>query len=174
MNDSSRRSGALWVGAAVAVIVVIGLVYVGVHVEQGNTSASAVRVSSGQATSGRWYPPEVLETGGALYRENCSSCHGEQAQGAPDWRQRGPEGKWPPPPLNGTGHAWHHPLPALYQVIMNGSPAGSGNMPAWKGKLTREEVLAVIAWFQSQWPDEIYVAWARRDADYQRSRHEGG
>ena len=32
-------------------------------------------------------------------------------------------------------------------------------MPTFQGKLTDEEIINVIAWFQSLWPDEIYAQW---------------
>ena len=32
-------------------------------------------------------------------------------------------------------------------------------MPAWRGKLSDGEILAVIAWFQTHWPEEAYGAW---------------
>lgn len=36
-------------------------------------------------------------------------------------------------------------------------------MPAWKDKLSDDEMTAAIAWFQSKWPDEIYNAWMQRE-----------
>ena len=69
----------------------------------------------------------------------------------------------PPPPLNGTAHAWHHPRKALIYTIKNGTQAIGGNMPAWKDKLTDDEIESIILWFQSKWPDELYQAWAQRD-----------
>jgi mono/diheme cytochrome c family protein len=83
--------------------------------------------------------------------------------GNPDWRQRDADGLLPPPPLNGTAHSWHHPLAVLYKQIMEGSAPGVGNMPAMKDTLSRGEALAVIAYFQSLWPDEIYQAWHQVD-----------
>jgi mono/diheme cytochrome c family protein len=65
------------------------------------------------------------------------------------------------PPLNGTGHAWHHPLKWLFRTISEG---GTGGMPGWREELSPGEILAVIAWFQSHWSDEIYDAWSRMDA----------
>lgn len=108
--------------------------------------------------------------GAKLYQMNCAECHGSEAQGHPDWRQRDADGMFPPPPLNGTGHAWHHPKPVLHDVIANGSPGGQGRMPAWRGKLDDEEIDAIIAWFQSKWPDQVYAAWARMN----RARQGGG
>ncbi|MEJ2407109.1 MAG: cytochrome c [Candidatus Thiodiazotropha sp.] len=99
-----------------------------------------------------------LAQGARLYQMNCAECHGSHAQGAPDWRQRDADGMFPPPPLNGTGHAWHHPTNMLRHVIANGSPGDQGNMPAWGDRLSGEEIDAIIAWFQSKWPDPFYPA----------------
>ena len=102
--------------------------------------------------------PKVIEQGGRVFRQHCAQCHGQQAEGDPDWRKPDAEGKYPPPPLNGTGHAWHHPKLWLKQMIQEGSRP-QGNMPAWRDKLTDDEIEAVIAWFQSQGPDRVYAAW---------------
>lgn len=97
--------------------------------------------------------------GARLFANHCAECHGARGEGAVNWRQRDADGLFPPPPLNGTGHAWHHPQQMLREVIRNGSPAGQGRMQAWKEKLSDEEIEAVIAWFESQWPDDVYAAW---------------
>ncbi len=116
-------------------------------------------------------PAEVTRTvdfaqvsrGGKLYQQYCAECHGTSGEGAPNWRQRDADGLFPPPPLNGTGHAWHHPKAMLHYVIANGSPGGQGRMPAWKDKLSPEQINDIIAWFMSRWPDEVYQAWYRMD-----------
>lgn len=129
---------------------------------------SPATVSTMSADGGVVAPRKVdfaqIARGGRIYHQHCAECHGDVAQGGSNWRERDAEGKFPPPPLNGTGHAWHHPEKMLFHVIMNGSPGGQGNMPAWKGRLTPEEVMDVIAWFQSHWSNEIYAAWQRRNA----------
>ena len=104
--------------------------------------------------------PTVLARGRALFEQNCAVCHGGNAQGAVNWRVRSPDGTFPPPPLNGTGHAWHHPKQWLHQMIKYGSPPGQGHMPAWDTRLSDDDIDATIAWFQSQWPDAVYQAWA--------------
>ena len=104
------------------------------------------------------------QRGEKLFGKNCAACHGKRGEGAPDWKKIGPDGKYPAPPLNGTGHAWHHPLSVLFRVVKHGSPGGQGNMPPWREKLSDEEILAAIAWFQSKWRQEIYENWAKRDA----------
>lgn len=111
----------------------------------------------------RWYGFEHVSIGGEVFQENCAVCHGKAGEGAPNWKSFGSDSKLPAPPLNGTGHAWHHPLKILLHVVKNGSPGGQGNMPAWGGKLSDAEILAAIAWFQSQWPDPLYAAWRQRE-----------
>ena len=104
-----------------------------------------------------------ITRGRKLFVANCAVCHGANAEGAPNWRQRGPDGKYPPPPLNGTGHAWHHPMKALRMTIRDGTQKIGGKMPAWGDKLSDQEIDDIIVWFQSEWPLEIYQAWYKRN-----------
>lgn len=75
----------------------------------GNTAAMAVPP--------RQKAQAQLARGLALFQQNCAVCHGAAAQGAFNWHTPGPDGKYLPPPLNGTGHDWHHPKAALQQTI---------------------------------------------------------
>ncbi len=108
-------------------------------------------------------PPVSLETGERLFRQHCATCHGENAQGDPNWRKRRPDGSFPPPPLNGTGHAWHHSMDVLKATIRDGTGRLGGTMPAWGDKLSETEIEAIIRWFQSKWPPEIYARWQELD-----------
>lgn len=126
--------------------------------ENGGNSASM-----SEETGARQMNFAQVSQGARLYQKNCAECHGASGQGDANWRQRDADGMFPPPPLNGTGHAWHHPRVVLHDVIRNGSPQGMGKMPAWRDKLTDEEIEAIIAWFQSRWPDQVYTAWYRMD-----------
>jgi mono/diheme cytochrome c family protein len=115
--------------------------------------------------TGRWYTVEQVLGGGSVFAQHCAVCHGRQAEGTEEWFRRLPDGRWRPPPLNGTAHAWHHPLWQLRQHIREGSDPRHGNMPAFAPILSESEIDAVIAWFQSHWPDEIYQAWLLYDAN---------
>lgn len=119
-------------------------------------------------TPGNWPPPEVarhfdavqVARGQALYESHCRACHGPEGQGQPgDWRQKGADGQYPPPPLDDSAHAWHHPTKVLHQVIKHGSPGGSGNMPAWKAVLTDAQIDDVVVYIKSLWSDEVYAVW---------------
>lgn len=107
----------------------------------------------------RQQDPAQLAMGKQVFQNNCASCHGGQAEGAANWRKKDMDGFYPAPPLNGSGHAWHHSTEVLGNVISNGSVQGQGKMPAWKGKLSGQEISAVIVWFQSTWPQSVYDAW---------------
>ena len=132
--------------------------------EAAKSTSSKAAIESSPASLKPWYAFNQVSTGAKVFRDNCASCHGSRGEGANNWRQAGPDGMYPAPPLNGSGHAWHHPLNILFHTIKNGSPGGQGNMPAWNSKLSDEEIVSVIAWFQSKWPREIYHAWLKRDA----------
>lgn len=102
----------------------------------------------------------LLSRGRTLFRAHCAVCHGVNAEGTVEnWQQRDAEGKLPPPPLNGTAHAWHHSLNSLAHTIRRGTVPMGGSMPAWGDRLTEDEVFAIIVWFSSLWPDELYQVW---------------
>jgi mono/diheme cytochrome c family protein len=111
----------------------------------------------------RWYTTEQVETGAALYAQHCASCHKPNAEGTADWKTRDAHGRLPPPPLNGTAHAWHHPLDILRTVVKQGGAPVGGSMPAFADKLAPQEIDAILAWVQSHWSDKIYAIWHERD-----------
>lgn len=113
---------------------------------------------------GRWYSMAQVEQGRALFQTHCAQCHGARAEGLGDWQRRGPDGLYPAPPLNGSAHAWHHPLPMLQQQILQGGIPLGGSMPGFTGILEEAEVLASIAYFQSFWSEDIYAQWKIIDA----------
>lgn len=103
--------------------------------------------------------PKEYSYGQQLYLKNCAVCHGKHAEGDKNWRKLNEDGKYPPPPLNGTGHTWHHSTKALTNVIKDGTGKIGGNMPAWKDKLNNKDIEAILVFIQAQWPDELYTAW---------------
>jgi mono/diheme cytochrome c family protein len=138
---------------------------------------------TGCGGSGGTPPPVVVNTapvrvtdagqlarGAKIYKANCAVCHGGAGTRRDELAEAGTRRKNPPPPLDGSAHAWHHPYTQLKQIIQEGTLKVGGSMPAWKGKLSEAETEAVIAWFQSTWPDRIYAAWADID---RRSRANG-
>ena len=112
---------------------------------------------------GRWYSAAQVDLGQTVFSANCAGCHGAGAQGTVvDWRKAQADGSYPPPPLNGTAHAWHHPLSILKRTVREGGLKVGGKMPGFGGKLNDDEQAAAIAFFQSQWNQKIYDAWLSR------------
>lgn len=99
--------------------------------------------------------------GATVYRDHCANCHGANLQGQPDWKLRKPDGRFPAPPHDETGHTWHHPDDTLFQLTKLGlkpplAPAGyESDMPAFGTVLTDEQIWAVLAFIKSRWPEKI-------------------
>jgi mono/diheme cytochrome c family protein len=116
----------------------------------------------------------LINQGWHLYEKHCAHCHGPHAEGDTLWRKPGVDGYYPPPPLDGSGHSWHHPRSVLHNIIKHGSPVDErglplGKMPAWGQVLNDQEIEVLIVWFQSLWPDPVYAIWYDRE---QRARGE--
>ncbi|HSH49368.1 MAG TPA: cytochrome c [Halomonas sp.] len=115
-----------------------------------------------ETVDGRWYTQVQVERGKTVFSESCASCHGGNAQGAFDWRRPQKDGSYPPPPLNGSAHAWHHPFNMLLRTINQGGAPIGGQMPAFQDALSKDDKKAAIAYFQSKWDQRIYDAWLDR------------
>lgn len=108
----------------------------------------------------RGLDPEQVASGQEVYDRHCASCHGRHGAGQPgDWRVKRDNGLYPPPPLDDSAHAWHHPTTVLRKAIGEGSPPGVGDMPAWKGRLSDRQIDDVIVYIKSLWSDEVYKRW---------------
>ena len=107
-----------------------------------------------------------------LYRLHCASCHGANLEGAADWRQRGPDGRFPAPPHDETGHTWHHGDAMLLDYTRRGGQAYlddlgvefTSGMPAFGHLLTDAEIEAILAFIRSTWPEDIRAFQAARTA----------
>jgi mono/diheme cytochrome c family protein len=104
---------------------------------------------------------DIVARGSQVYAENCASCHGVDLAGQPDWRAPGPDGKLPAPPHDATGHTWHHDGETLFRltkyglVELIGDPDYASNMPAYDGILTDADIIAVLSYIKSTWPQDI-------------------
>jgi len=88
--------------------------------------------------------------GKALYQQYCVGCHGFEGRGEFNWqnRERGA------PALDSSGHAWHHEDAQLLGMILD-KPAPDSKMPPWRGVLTREDALDIIAYMKTTWTPHI-------------------
>lgn len=107
---------------------------------------------------------EDLALGENVYREHCASCHGAKLEGQPGWQKRLPNGRFPAPPHDDTGHTWHHPDEVLFGITKHGMvppyapPGYESDMPAFAGKLGDEQIRAVLAYIGARWSGEVRKA----------------
>lgn len=102
----------------------------------------------------------AVARGAEVYGGYCATCHGARLQGQANWRARDAEGYLPAPPHDETGHTWHHPDRQLLALTWHGTAALVGDgyksrMPGFKGTLSPEDVVAVLAYIKSTWPEDV-------------------
>lgn len=96
--------------------------------------------------------PSLVAQGEAVYVQYCAACHGANLEGASDWKHPAPDGAFPPPPHDSSGHTWHHADRLLLSLIANGGdPAYNSKMPAFQDKLMQTEMTAVLEFIKSKW-----------------------
>jgi mono/diheme cytochrome c family protein len=99
--------------------------------------------------------------GKKVYADHCAACHGARLEGQPAWQKRLPNGRFPAPPHDDTGHTWHHPDEVLFGITRNGlvpphaPPGYESDMPAFAGKLSDDEIRAVLKYIESHWSGEV-------------------
>ena len=103
----------------------------------------------------------TLVLGKALYEKNCASCHAINLSGAKNWKVgKDEDGQRLPPPLNGTGHTWHHSDKLLQGIIKNGLAYYiqdyKGKMGAFGDVLNDKEIDSVLAYIKSYWNKDNY------------------
>ena len=103
---------------------------------------------------------ETILLGKSVYVQNCASCHGVKLEGQKDWMSRLPDGLMPAPPHDETGHTWHHSDKYLFMITKYGIEDIIGqkypnNMPAYKDILSDKEIISVLSYIKSTWPNKV-------------------
>ena len=103
---------------------------------------------------------QTILLGKSVYVQNCASCHGVKLEGQKDWMSRLPDGLMPAPPHDETGHTWHHSDKYLFMITKYGIEDIIGqkypnNMPAYKGILSDKEIISVLSYIKSTWPNKV-------------------
>jgi mono/diheme cytochrome c family protein len=102
-----------------------------------------------------------LAVGKTVYEQHCAVCHGAKLEGQPSWQRKLANGRFPAPPHDDSGHTWHHPDEVLFGITKSGlvpphAPSGyESDMPAFAGKLSDDEIRAVLAYIGSHWSAEV-------------------
>lgn len=103
--------------------------------------------------------PGAVARGRQVYLQSCASCHGVNAEGAPNWLQPDARGDLPPPPHDDSGHTWRHSDAQLAEIIRDGmrdpfNKTPEQTMPPFQDRLSDQDVADLIAYFKSLWSDE--------------------
>ena len=124
---------------------------------------AAVIVMAGSSDATGLQTPDdtdAVALGQSIYAEHCAACHGAQLEGAPNWQIRDAGGLLPAPPHDATGHTWHHDDETLFTLtkyglaglMENAPPSG---MPVYDGVLSDADIIAVLSFIKSTWPDDL-------------------
>ena len=102
----------------------------------------------------------AVKLGQTIYKDNCASCHGIKLEGQIGWQTEIADGRRLAPPHDETGHTWHHPDELLFNMTKYGFEAMleqeyPNNMPIYEDVLSDGELLAVLGYIKSTWPDRI-------------------
>ena len=104
---------------------------------------------------------EAIALGKKLYNQNCVACHQPNLVGQTNWKTKlDADGHRLAPPLNGTGHAWHHSDAMLHDVIKYGYANMiknyKGKMMGFAKVLSDTDIDHVLAYMKSFWPEDVY------------------
>lgn len=105
--------------------------------------------------------PETIALGARVYTAHCASCHGAKLEGQAGWKERLPNGRWPAPAHDESGHTWQHSDRRLFHIVEKGlvrpvsKPGYQSDMPGFGDKLSDAEIRAVLAYIKSHWSEEI-------------------
>lgn len=160
-NNSMKRSEVIWWSLS-GLVTLVGCDNQQIAARDPQRQIASVSVLQSPPVE-RWYGAEQIERGNKFYQENCAECHKPDASGTANWREPDEKGSYPPPPLNGTAHTWHHPLPVLRRTVRIGGVPLGGTMPGFADKLNEQQIDDIFAWVQSHWSDEIYTIWHERN-----------
>ncbi len=102
----------------------------------------------------------MIARGKIVYESNCVSCHQVNLVGAENWKGVDEDGHQKAPPLNGTGHTWHHDDKTLHSIIKYGLvklvEGYEGKMMGFEENLSDKDIDSVLAYIKSYWPKDKY------------------
>jgi mono/diheme cytochrome c family protein len=106
--------------------------------------------------------------GRSIFRGNCSTCHGIDAVGQD---AHYPDGKWLDsgvylaPALNEKGRVWVYPPELIFQRIKTGLLDETPIMPTFENKIDDQEIMLVIHYLYSLWPEDVQRRYVERYGD---------
>jgi mono/diheme cytochrome c family protein len=102
----------------------------------------------------------MIARGKIIYESYCVSCHQVNLNGAENWKGLDEDGHRKAPPLNGTGHTWHHDDATLHNIIKYGLVKlvknYEGKMLGFEDNLKDKDIDSVLSYIKSFWPEDVY------------------
>jgi mono/diheme cytochrome c family protein len=146
---SLRALQILPIVAACVVVALFGLNCAG-YVAKAETSGTPTHFADADDDA-------LVEEGQHVYSTACATCHGRRLEGQALWQLQDQYAGRRAPAHDSTGHTWQHADEDLFHITKFGrfasAPADAESfMPAYEGKLSDHEILAVIAFIKRQWP----------------------
>ncbi len=106
----------------------------------------------------RWRDPAEIAAGEQLYRASCAGCHGIPGLSKPVAQ---PGQRIVPSSHDEEGHTWQHPDFALFRLVRDGEavancdPVDAELMPRFRGAVSDSQLVAILSYIKSTWPEEI-------------------
>jgi mono/diheme cytochrome c family protein len=150
VRTKRTRQIALY-GGGLAVVVVAGIIVL-----------SVLYVTDGAGT-GMLRPDdsEMVTAGREIYADSCAGCHGADMKGQMVPSSKGANELVLAPPHDGSGHTWRHPDEVLFDLTKYGASGiiciepADRDMPVFEEDLLDEQIVAVLSFIKSTWPEEI-------------------
>jgi mono/diheme cytochrome c family protein len=103
---------------------------------------------------------DLIVLGETVYTEHCAECHGMNLEGEADWEDLNEDGSYRAPAHDAQGHTWQHSDARLLQIVKLGGSrvapdVGMSKMPPYATVLSDQEIIAVLTFIKSSWPEEI-------------------
>ncbi len=124
-----------------------------------------IAILAGLAWAGPGLAQEkAIARGEKLYTEYCASCHGANLEGQEDWQSPDENGVLRAPPHDHTGHTWHHDDGMLFDYTKLGGQTAleqmgvtgvNSGMPGFADSLADQDILDVLAFIKSTWPERV-------------------
>jgi S-disulfanyl-L-cysteine oxidoreductase SoxD len=107
----------------------------------------------------------IVADGKLVYMRWCASCHGRRLQGQPLWQLQDSFAGRRAPAHDQTGHTWAHSDEDLFLMTLDGRfPSGPSAapsyMPAFRDRLTSQQIIATIAFIKATWPMGLRISQA--------------
>ena len=105
--------------------------------------------------------PSIVEAGRTIYADSCAGCHGANLEGQMVPSAAGSDELVLAPPHDGSGHTWQHPDQVLFDLTKFGASGViclepvDKEMPVFEDVLMDEQIVAVLSFIKSTWPEEI-------------------